>query len=342
MQSLNILEKESLENWDESWDLIMTLAGGHITSKLFNVLMKYSICDIINESPKHYKDIAIIINFNEFSCYRLLRYFVPFGLFKENDGVFSITDKSKRLILGGSVHSQCKKMSSIEYFKLFESIPDSLLQNKNLGPSSLGYSGFWDIFKDNQDFKLLFTEGMREYSNLSLPTILNKTDFSSFNSVVDVGGAHGWVVGKLVEKYQNLNGIIFDLDVVINSPINKIQHPRVQYVSGSFFESVPSADCYVLKFILHDWADEKCLEILKTISKSMKENSKIYIFDSIIDPANYKKEILFLDMCVFQFFNGKERTINQWRQLYDTAGFNIDSINYETKPELVILSKKNK
>ncbi|KAN0031206.1 hypothetical protein ACTA71_010289 [Dictyostelium dimigraforme] len=340
MESINFQEKDSLENWNESWELIMTFACGHITSKLFNILMKYSIFDIVNESPKHYKEISKIINFNEFQCYRLLRYFVPFGLFAEKNEVFSITNKSKRLIKGGGVYGQCKKLSSNEYFKLFESIPESLEQNKNLGPLSFGFNDFWDIFKTNDQFKLIFTEGMKEYSNLSIPTIINNTDFSSFNTVIDIGGSHGWFVGKLVEKYENLSGIIFDLDVVINSSMDKIRHPRIEYVSGNFFESVPRADCFVLKYILHDWDDEKCLEILKIISKSMENNGKIFIFDAIIDPLDYKKELLFFDISVFQFFNAKERTLNDWKEIYDKAGFKIDSINNNTRPQLTILSKK--
>ncbi|KAM9964025.1 hypothetical protein ACTFIW_005668 [Dictyostelium discoideum] len=334
------LNKESLENWNESWDLITTFALGHLTSKLFNILMKYSIFDMINESPKHYKEIAKIINFNEFSCYRLLRYFVPYGLFEENNEIFSITNKSKRLIKSGGIYNLCNILSSNDSFKLYQTIPESFEQNKNLGPSSFGFDDFWDIIKTNEHFRYCFNIRMREYSNLSIPTIINNTDFSPFNSVVDVGGSHGRIVGGLVEKYENLNGIVFDLESVINSSIEKIKHPRIEYVSGNFLESVPSADCYILKYILHDWDDEKCLEILKTISKSMKENSKIFIFDEIIDPTDYRKESLYLDITVFQFFNSKERSLNDWKQLYDKSDFKIDSINYCTKPQLAILSKK--
>lgn len=190
MQS-NDLNKESLENWNESWDLVMTFGMGHLTSKLFNILMNNSIFDMINESPKHYKEIAKIINFNEFSCYRLLRYFVPYGLFEENNEIFSITNKSKKLIKSGGIYNLCTFFSSNDYFKLYSTIPESFEQNKNLGPSSFGFDDFWDIVKTNEHFKYSFNQEMREFSNLSIPTIINNTDFSSFNTVVDVGGSHG-------------------------------------------------------------------------------------------------------------------------------------------------------
>jgi hypothetical protein len=30
-------------------------------------------------------------------------------------------------------------------------------------------------------------------------------------------------------------------------------------IAGDFFDSVPAADLYLLKFVLHDWSDESCV-----------------------------------------------------------------------------------
>jgi hypothetical protein len=44
---------------------------------------------------------------------------------------------------------------------------------------------------------------------------------------------------------------------------------RCQVVEG---ESVPIADAYLLRHIIHDWDDEKSLAILRNIRKAMKES----------------------------------------------------------------------
>lgn len=40
---------------------------------------------------------------------------------------------------------------------------------------------------------------------------------------------------------------------------------RLEYVGGDMFETVPAADAYVLKFIVHDWDDEHCLRSLRKL-----------------------------------------------------------------------------
>ena len=40
---------------------------------------------------------------------------------------------------------------------------------------------------------------------------------------------------------------------------------RCTFVEGSFFESLPAADVYVLSTVLHDWGDEAATRILRTI-----------------------------------------------------------------------------
>ena len=42
---------------------------------------------------------------------------------------------------------------------------------------------------------------------------------------------------------------------------------RTEVVGGDFFESVPPADLYLLKFILHDWDDERAITILQRCRK---------------------------------------------------------------------------
>ena len=40
-------------------------------------------------------------------------------------------------------------------------------------------------------------------------------------------------------------------------------------MAGSFFASVPAADAYLLKSILHDWPDDRCVEILRTCAAAL-------------------------------------------------------------------------
>ncbi len=53
-------------------------------------------------------------------------------------------------------------------------------------------------------------------------------------------------------------------------------------MGGDFFESVPPADLYLLKFILHDWDDESCLKILRRCREAMEPGGRIAIFELVV------------------------------------------------------------
>jgi hypothetical protein len=66
---------------------------------------------------------------------------------------------------------------------------------------------------------------------------------------------------------------VFDRPHVVASAVRAAEklglQERVTAVGGDFFESVPEADLYLLKHILHDWDDAACIRILKNCRSSL-------------------------------------------------------------------------
>ena len=74
--------------------------------------------------------------------------------------------------------------------------------------------------------------------------------------------------------------------------------------------------------ILHDWADEKCLLILKHIKAAMSPNySKILIHDLVLPNQNASAYQCVWDLTMMTVNWGKERSERQWRILLEKAGF---------------------
>ncbi|EGC32413.1 hypothetical protein DICPUDRAFT_38446 [Dictyostelium purpureum] len=331
-------------NWDKAMNLVMTYVSGHLHSRMFNVVMKHSVCDYLEDGPKHYKEIAEAININENMVYRLLRYFTANDLFaedKDNLGTFMKTPVSSMFSKNGKLKSMGQRYTHDLHYKMFETLPQSFEQNKGLGPKNVGFDHFWEIFDSDPAYKELFNQTMQVYTEAAMSNIRGAIDFSSFNTIVDVGGNHGLLIGNILETHPTVNGINFDLDVVLNAATEKFQHERLKHVPGNFFESVPEADCYILKFILHDWPTEDCVKILQTIGKSMKPGAKIYLFEIIIEPPFYTKYSVYIDILMMQMVNAKERTLNEWNELFDAAGFKLEKVVPEIKTGCMIISKKD-
>lgn len=91
-----------------------------------------------------------------------------------------------------------------------------------------------------------------------------------------------------------------------------------------------------LQWVLHDWADEACINILKKCREAVPvDTGKVIIVDAVLDEDDEepRDELsgarLLLDMTIMiGTANGKERTAKEWAKLIEAAGFTRHTINH--------------
>ncbi|KAK3194496.1 hypothetical protein Dsin_025806 [Dipteronia sinensis] len=107
----------------------------------------------------------------------------------------------------------------------------------------------------------------------------------------------------------------------------------VEHIGGDMFESVPKGDAIFMKWILHDWSDEHCLRLLKNCYKSIPEDGKLIVVETIIPDfpeANTASKAAFqIDVLMMtQNPGGKERSRQEYMALATGAGYS--GIRFET------------
>ncbi|KAK3194498.1 hypothetical protein Dsin_025808 [Dipteronia sinensis] len=107
----------------------------------------------------------------------------------------------------------------------------------------------------------------------------------------------------------------------------------VEHIGGDMFESVPKGDAIFMKWILHDWSDEHCLRLLKNCYKSIPEDGKLIVVETILPDfpeANTATKAAFqIDVLMMtQNPGGKERSRQEYMALATGAGFS--GIRFET------------
>ncbi|XP_041028002.1 trans-resveratrol di-O-methyltransferase-like [Juglans microcarpa x Juglans regia] len=186
--------------------------------------------------------------------------------------------------------------------------------------------GFFDYCKQNPEYGVAFDEGMASDSRLMSKVIKDyKTIFEGLDSLVDVGGGSGTVSRIISEAFPHIKCTVFDLPhVVANLPDDK----NLKYVGGDMFQSIPAADAILMKWILHDWSDEECIDILKRCKEAIRskgKDGKIIIIDVVINEEEEQHDItkakLFSDALMMILVTGKERTKKEWEKLFLDAGF---------------------
>ena len=91
--------------------------------------------------------------------------------------------------------------------------------------------------------------------------------------------------------------------------------------AGDFFETVPDADLYLLKMILHDWDDEQSIRILRNCRASVRAGGSALIAEMVIDELDGSNNATRADMNMLSVTDrGMERDLEE----YDAATFHTE------------------
>jgi cyclopropane fatty-acyl-phospholipid synthase-like methyltransferase len=153
-------------------------------------------------------------------------------------------------------------------------------------------------------------------------------DFSSFGTIVDIGGGHGGLITSILETNPQLKGILFDAPEVIKGARPKLEAAglaeRCETVAGDFFKAIPAGgDAYIMKWIIHDWDDERAITILKTCRNQMPPKGKLILVDCVVPESDEPHFSKFIDLNMLVMTGGKERTAKEFESLLQTAGFKL-------------------
>ncbi|XP_011069636.2 caffeic acid 3-O-methyltransferase-like [Sesamum indicum] len=202
------------------------------------------------------------------------------------------------------------------------SLKDAVLGGGNLTERIYGKSNYELILSNSESTKVMY-DGMKAHSTVLMKKTVQVYDgFSSLGSIVDVGGGMGTALGIIVAKYPHIKGINFDLpQVVQNAP----SYNGVEHIGGDMFVEVPKGDAILLKYILHNWNDEKCIKLLKNCYESLPSKGKLIVMDYILSNSSktdvHAKYASGMDIIMVMNLEGKERTKDEFEILATKAGF---------------------
>ena len=92
-----------------------------------------------------------------------------------------------------------------------------------------------------------------------------------------------------------------------------------------------------MKHIIHDWDDERAELILKNIATAMgSKRGTVVLLESVIPSGPEPDFGKFIDIEMLALPGGKERTAEEFRALFDRAGFELTNIVPTASPLAVI------
>jgi hypothetical protein len=309
---------------------ILQIITNFWSSRAVCVFAKLGIPDLLKSGPKTTEELAAATKMHAPSLYRVLRALSTIGFVSAtSDGRFAQTPVSEILVTDAPGSLRWFTISELgqEHYPAWGNLMHSVKTGEIAFDNFFG-ADIWKYFEQNPEDAAVFNNSMSGVTAATNEEILALYDFSSFGTVVDIGGGHGGLITSILKANPKLKGILLDAPQVVEGARPKIEAAgladRCQAVGGDFFKSVPAGgDAYVMKWIIHDWDDERAITILKNCRNQMSSKGKVIIVDCVVPENNEPDFSKFFDLNMLVMTGGKERTEKEFAQLLGAAGFKL-------------------
>lgn len=198
------------------------------------------------------------------------------------------------------------------------------------GFTSVHGMDFFDYLTQHPEAGVWFDRGLANFATTENTAIVSCYDFGQHHRAVDVGGGQGGFLAEVLQAFPSVTGVLYDRPQVIQEPAYLTAAGllnRCEVVGGDFLQSVPrGGDVYVLKRILHDWGDERSIQILCRCREAMRDDARLLIVDAVVPPGNNPHPSKIMDMLMMVLVEGQERTEQEFGELFRQAGFTLTRV----------------
>lgn len=316
-------------------DIAFQAATGYMVSACLSVALKLRIPDLIGDGLKDVQTLAHESGANADYLFRVLRILEVSQLVSRKSGrSFALTPAGQTLRRGvpGSVAAAAEWISDPLHLSLYSNLRRSIETGETTFNAVYGTPFFdWTTQPENADEAAVFNNAMTGISEMCIPAFLEAYPFDSFARIVDVGGGHGAVLRAILRENPGVRGTLAEMPSLLPAAQAAIAQnglaDRCATVACNFFESVPAGgNLYFMKNIVHDWADEPALRLLKNIRAVIPATGCLVLAEAVLDDSPAPHFAKMIDVEMIAFVGGKERTADEFRQLLAQAGFELRRI----------------
>lgn len=177
-----------------------------------------------------------------------------------------------------------------------------------------------------------FHRAMVEMTRTVADAVARAVDAVRIRLAVDVGGGNGELIASVLAAHPQMHGVLLDLPHGLEGAPALLQRrgvaDRCAVVPGSFFAALPAGgDCYLLKSVLHNWDDPRCLDILRRCREAMAPHGEVLVIERVAaerpGTAPLDRAVARSDLNMLVALSGRERTAREFAVLFAEAGLEL-------------------
>ena len=312
---------------------VMGIARGYQLSQALYVAAKLGVADVLDPEPLAAEDIARAVGARASQLRRVLRALVAAGVFSElEDGRFASNDAAAALRADAPGRMRDVVLNFGE--EMYRSFGELLhtVRTGETGFDSVYGAPLFEYYAANPEVEASAAARMLARTLPAARELAASDVLHGARTLVDVGGGAGTLVAEVLRQRPEIAGVLLErpgmLELAADYLAEQGVADRCELVEGDFFSSVPAGgDVYVLKSVLHDWDDERCVAILRHCRAAMDDAARLVIVELILPermtPSGPTLSAALVDLIMLAYAGGRERTEAEFKQLLQQASLRL-------------------
>ena len=187
-------------------------------------------------------------------------------------------------------------------------------------------ASIWEYFGEHGEEGAEFGRAMRELTALDLKPLVRAYPWPRRGVICDVAGGIGTLLAAILERRRGARGVLLEEPEVLEEAEGFLRSrgvaDRVERRPGDLFGELEArADVYVMKWILHDWSDDACRDMLRRLRATMPSGSRLVAIDQHREPGRPNAVTGMTDLhMLIVCEGGRERSPDEVHDLMRDAG----------------------
>jgi hypothetical protein len=321
--------------------MVQLLSGFQVSQALY-VAAKIGVADRLADGPVAVEQLASDLDADPLALSRLLRTLGALGVFSEADpGAYGLTPLGATLVSDreGSMRDLALMWMETHYAP-FAGLLETVRTGDCAATEHYGQP-FFSWLADQPEQVDRFSRAMANLTDGIKAGAIASYAFPQSGNIVDVGGADGALLARVLESAPGATGVVFDLPHVVAEAAPTLKSyglgDRMTSEGGDFFAAVPSGgDAYLLSMVLHDWNDVDATRLLSNIRDAAAPGARVLAFELVMPPGDQPHMSKMIDLTMLGMLNGRERTETEMRSLFEGAGLTYDGTTPTPTPISII------
>lgn len=337
---------------------LLQIGSAFWQSRVLYVAASLNIASVLGDGQLTADAIAARVSTQADALYRLLRMLAAMGVFEEvSPRIFKNNALSAYLRDNhpNTVRAMILMHNSVEMSKPWYQQLEQGIRTGEV-PFQIAHGRELYAYMDaHAEFDALFSRAMDSVEALTGDSFATEFDWGQFNRIIDVGGSKGSKSMAILKRHPHLTALVFDRDQVIQAAVtywigkeSPALLSRLSFQSGNLLDSVPAAedgkDIYLLSAVLHGLDDADCIKVLRNVAAAGSgTDARIALMELVVPELKADISSAAFDMQMFMATRGRERTLSEWKRLFDQSGLKLDEqVSLKSIGRILVLSNERK